>query len=122
MASICVDVEVADRDQGGALGPVIGVVEGGEARALGVRDHLGNADRDALRQALAAQQIAELVDEDAVAGRRAGALLGLDDAALAVDRGRREGHFARHFAQQEQGLVDLRGVALGQVELVDGLP
>ena len=32
-----VEIEVADRDQGRALGPVIGVVEGGEAVALGGR-------------------------------------------------------------------------------------
>ena len=28
---------------------------------------------------------------------------------------------AGHFAQQEQALVELGGVALGQIELVDGL-
>ena len=52
---------------------------------------------------------------------RAAALLGLDDAALAVDRRRREADLAGDLAEQEQALVDARGLALGKVELVDGL-
>jgi hypothetical protein len=82
-----VGIDVAGDDQGGALGPVIGIVEFDEAVAAGGLDHVGRADRHPRRQDVALEQIAQLVLGGAQRRVGAGALLGEDDAALAVDRG-----------------------------------
>jgi hypothetical protein len=116
-----VGIDIAGDDQGGALRPVISVVEFHEPVVAGCLDHVGGPDGQPRRHDVALEQIAELVFEAPQRRAGAGAFLGEDDAAFAVDRGRREACLADRLAQQEQGRVEAVRVGLRQVEHIDGL-
>ncbi len=87
----------------------------------GALDHAHLADRHAARGQLVLEEevLASLVGVQL--GRVARALLGQDDAALAVDGGGIEQQPVGALAHQHQGLVETVVVGERQVELVDGL-
>jgi hypothetical protein len=116
-----IDVEVADCDQGGALGPVVGFVEVDEPVAGSGPDDVQVADRQTIAQTLARGEEGEEDLQRAHARAVAGALLALDDAALAVDRVRGEQQFGGDFTQGEQAGVHHLVGGVGQVQHIGGL-
>jgi hypothetical protein len=112
-------IDVADHHQGGALGAIVAVVDVGDQVGLGRLDHRHEADREALRRALAVHGEAEPGLGHPVGRGVAQPLLGEDHAALLVHRALVQQQVAGDLAQQHQRGVDGLVVGFRQVELVD---
>ncbi len=114
-------IDVADHDQRGALGAVIGVVEVADQRDRGVLDDVDLADRIAIDRPLVLQEEIPLGLGGAIIRRVAQPLLPQDGAALGVHGRLAEGQFAGDFADPHQAEVDGGGLGVGQVQLIEGL-
>jgi hypothetical protein len=113
--------QIPDEDQGQLLGPVPAMIEGPD-RFRGERAPcFRHADRDALGDPRARELDLPGALEDALAGRIALALLGIDDAGLVLDLLGIEQHAVDEVAQDAEALADRHRVGGGQVDLVDGL-
>ena len=116
-----IDVEVADRDHGGALGAVIGLVELNETLARGGADDAEVADRQAVRQALARRQQGDLGLQRAQGRGVAQPLFALDHAAFGIDVFGLHQGFGDLFAHDPQRGVDRLVVGARQLQRIGGL-
>ncbi len=114
-------IEIADGDQGRALGPIIIAVEFPQRFGAGLGEELDPADRQPRRRALAMEEQIEAGDRAVAVGAGALPLLGQHDRPFRFERRILERELARRLAHQHQRGIDLGAVGRGDVELVDRL-